>query len=480
MTLRDDSTFRFVLAGYLKHLDHGFAIPCFVSGNTWYLANCSPRGDHGGVISSFEPFDSDEMIHLPVDMCRPVGVGDRWVDVFLWREAVHVGTAAELWGKLDRQRGAIEQEAPLSLLDLGTAVQTIDCRPLARRVFTALRTRFGEQKATHWRNETYLRGRLIKRLCGILGPSAESNPIKTKLQLINVKSLLDDTIVVEMPNSLFADLEASSLIVALRAHVKQDASAFGTRDAIIVPGNAHNQAEWPATNFPRQLELFLPHAESYAREDFVRGKPNASAVAVVERWPDWPGHAVILVGPEGAGKSHLAAIWAELSGARRISARALGGTNLLGTLATGALVVEDAPAQLDERALFHLLNLMREEEAFLLITSRTEPVSWNVALPDLMSRLRAIPTFALGPPDDALLRALLIKLFADRQLAVDEILIGYLATRIERSFAAARSVVETLDREALRLKRPVTRALAAQMLSRPGRGLDGTEQGLLL
>jgi chromosomal replication initiation ATPase DnaA len=217
---------------------------------------------------------------------------------------------------------------------------------------------------------------------------------------------------------------------------------------------------------PRQLALALPHAESFAREDFLTGGPNAAALALVERWPDWPDRALMLIGPEGAGKSHLAAIWADLAGARRISARALGGTNLMGTIATGALVVEDAPTQLDERALFHLLNLMREEEAFLLITARSPPSSWNVVLPDLASRLRAIPSVTLSPPDDALLRALLIKLFADRQLAVDENLVSYLATRIERSFAAAREVVEALDREALRLKRPVTRALAAGILNR--------------
>ena len=111
-------------------------------------------------------------------------------------------------------------------------------------------------------------------------------------------------------------------------------------------------------------------------------------------------------------------------------------------------MVEDAPTRLDERALFHLLNLMREEEAYVLITAREAPGSWNVTLPDLMSRLRAIPSVRLSPPDDALLRALLIKLFADRQLAVDESLVGYLTTRIERSFAAAREAVEALDCEA--------------------------------
>ncbi len=215
---------------------------------------------------------------------------------------------------------------------------------------------------------------------------------------------------------------------------------------------------------PRQLALALPHVESFAREDFLMGTSNQAALAMVERWPDWPDRTLALIGPEGAGKSHLAAIWAEIAGARRVSARALGETNLLSALATGALVVEDAPARLDERALFHLLNLVREEQAFLLMTARSPPASWTVALPDLASRVRAIPLVSLSAPDDALLRALLVKLFADRQLAVDETLIGYIATRIERSFAAARAAVEELDREALRLKRPVTRALAADTL----------------
>jgi chromosomal replication initiation ATPase DnaA len=127
-------------------------------------------------------------------------------------------------------------------------------------------------------------------------------------------------------------------------------------------------------------------------------------------------------------------------------------------------VVEDLfPGQFDERALFHLINLARED-AHLLLTAQTAPAGWTIALPDLVSRLRAIPTVTLSPPDDALLRAVLVKLFADRQLAVDDSLVGYLATRLERSFAAARAAVGTLDREALRRKRPVTRALAAEVL----------------
>jgi len=217
-------------------------------------------------------------------------------------------------------------------------------------------------------------------------------------------------------------------------------------------------------NVPRQLALALPHAESFARDDFLTGTSNADALATIERWPDWADRVLALTGPEGAGKSHLAAIWAEKAGARRVAARALGETDLLGSLATGALVVEDASAELDERALFHLLNLVREEDGYLLLTARSAPATWGVALPDLVSRLRALPVVTVSAPDDALLRAVMVKLFADRQLSVDENLIAYLATRIERSFAAAREAVAQLDREALRQKRGVTRALAAELL----------------
>ena len=215
---------------------------------------------------------------------------------------------------------------------------------------------------------------------------------------------------------------------------------------------------------PRQLALALPHAENFSREDFLSGPPNEAALGLVERWPDWPDRALAIVGPEGAGKSHLAAIWADIAGARRVSARVIGETNLLTALATGALVIEDANSHLDERALFHLLNLMRQQDAFVLMTARTLPAMWRIELADLTSRLRAIPAVQLRPPDGALLRAVMVKLFADRQLAVDEALIAYLSTRIERSFAAARAAVEDLDREALRQKRPVTRALAAELL----------------
>jgi chromosomal replication initiation ATPase DnaA len=216
---------------------------------------------------------------------------------------------------------------------------------------------------------------------------------------------------------------------------------------------------------PRQLAFALGHHTSFAREDFLEGPPNRAALAMVERWPDWPDRMLVVMGPEGSGKSHLAAIWAEAAGARFLAARALGEANPAGALSTGALVIENVAAEtVDERAMFHLINLAREQGAFILMTATAAPSSWVLKVPDLASRLRALPVVELGPPDDALLRAVLVKLFADRQLAVDESLLTYLLKRIDRSFAAVRAAVELLDREALRLGRPVTRALAAETL----------------
>jgi chromosomal replication initiation ATPase DnaA len=219
----------------------------------------------------------------------------------------------------------------------------------------------------------------------------------------------------------------------------------------------------PASSLPRQLVLALDHAESYGREDFLPGPCNESALQLVECWPDWPASAVALIGPQGSGKTHLAMIWAALSGARIMAARALDEAGLPSALATGALVVEDAATATDERALFHLINLAREEKAFLLFTARTAPTGWPFAIPDLISRLRALPVVTLRAPDDAMLRAVIVKYATDRQLMLDESVVGYLSTRIERSFAAARAAVIALDDEALRQGRPVTRALAAEI-----------------
>lgn len=216
---------------------------------------------------------------------------------------------------------------------------------------------------------------------------------------------------------------------------------------------------------PHQLVLALGHAESFAREDFIAGPSNEAALALVERWPDWPSRIMVLVGPKGAGKSHLTAIWAAAAGARFISARARDEASVPAALAAGTLVVEDlAEGGFDERALFHLLNVAREDRAHVLITAQSAPAGWQIALPDLRSRLREAPTVTLAPPDDGLLRAVLVKLFADRQLAVEESLITYLVARMERSLAAAAELVAALDRAALAQKRPVNRGLAAELL----------------
>jgi chromosomal replication initiation ATPase DnaA len=214
---------------------------------------------------------------------------------------------------------------------------------------------------------------------------------------------------------------------------------------------------------PRQLALALDHAENYAREEFLSGPSNEEALQLVDSWPDWPANAIALIGPEGSGKTHLATIWAAAAGARVVAARAVREAELPSALATGALVVEDAAAAADERALFHLINIAREAKSFLLFTARTAPASWPAAVPDLVSRLRALPVVSLRAPDDQLLRAVIVKLAADRQLTLDESVVRYLSTHIERSLAAARAAVIALDHEALRQGRPVTRALAAEM-----------------
>jgi chromosomal replication initiation ATPase DnaA len=214
---------------------------------------------------------------------------------------------------------------------------------------------------------------------------------------------------------------------------------------------------------PRQLALALDHAESYARDDFLAGPSNDSALKLIDAWPDWPARVIAMIGPEGSGKTHLATIWAAAAGARVLSARTLGTIDPRAALATGALVVEDAGAVDNDAALFHLINMAREEGAFLLFTARAAPTLWPVTVADVVSRLRAMPVVTMAAPDDVLLRGVIVKLAVDRQLALDESVVRYLSNHIERSFAAARAAVIALDREALRQSRPPTRALAAEL-----------------
>lgn len=218
---------------------------------------------------------------------------------------------------------------------------------------------------------------------------------------------------------------------------------------------------------PRQLPLELPLEPRFGREDFLVGTSNEAAFETIERWPDWPVPLLMLVGPEGSGKSHLAAIWAQASGAEVLNARYLDRRSPEALAAKKALVLEDADAPgLAEAPLFHLLNLIRETGTSLVLTARSRPDLWGIRTPDLLSRLRLAPVAEIGPPDDVLLRALIVKLFIDRQLIVDTSVIEYVLTRIERSFSAVAATVDALDREALALGRRITRPVAAQVLGR--------------
>lgn len=214
-----------------------------------------------------------------------------------------------------------------------------------------------------------------------------------------------------------------------------------------------------------QLTLGFPHEPTTSREDFVTGRANAEALAVIEAMPEWPLRGVLLVGPEGSGKSHLVSIWSGFPGAAVIAARDLAPDDADRLTAGGAAAVEDLhDGPLDEAALFHLLNLAIERDAKVLITSRDPVAMLGLTLADLVSRLRAMRLVTLGAPDDNLLRRVLMKLFADRQLQVDPAVVTYIATRIERSFAAANRVVAALDHAALAGGRGVTRRLAAEVL----------------
>ncbi|HMN51552.1 MAG TPA: DnaA/Hda family protein [Xanthobacteraceae bacterium] len=215
----------------------------------------------------------------------------------------------------------------------------------------------------------------------------------------------------------------------------------------------------------RQLPLDLPHEVSFRRDDFLESSANAEALALVERWPEWPTHGAVIVGPHGSGKSHLASIWAERAGARVLPLRMLSRAEAAAALSTGAAVLENlVPGEYDEAALFHLLNMAREDAAHVLITSEHSPDHGAAALPDLASRLRALPKAILSAPDDELIAAVLVKLFADRQIAIEPDVIAYLLPRMERSLGSARELVARVDAAALAAGKPATRAFVSALL----------------
>jgi chromosomal replication initiation ATPase DnaA len=218
---------------------------------------------------------------------------------------------------------------------------------------------------------------------------------------------------------------------------------------------------------PEQLVLDLGHRTALGAEDFLVGASNAAAVALVDAWPDWPSPSALVAGPPRSGKTHLAHVWQLRSGAGILAASALTDSSVERLEAAGALVIEDLDKGIAcERTLFHLLNLSREHRSSILLTSAVAPGGLDVSLPDLRSRLRAAAVVEIASPDDGLLRAVLVKHFADRQLTVDPNVIAWLLVNMDRTMAAAAEVVGAIDRLALSSRRKVTRVLAADALTR--------------
>ncbi len=217
---------------------------------------------------------------------------------------------------------------------------------------------------------------------------------------------------------------------------------------------------------PEQLPLDLGHRIAVGREDFLVAPANEEAVAWIDRWPGWPSAGLGLTGPPGAGKTHLAAVWRARAGAALIEGHDLLPESVA-TILSGppALVVESAEAA-PEEALLHLHNGMAERRGFLLLTAPTAPARWGTRLPDLASRLAALPVASIEPPDDALIRAVLVKLFADRQLLVGADIVEFLALRMERSFEAARRLVAAIDAEALARRGRITLPLVRRVVER--------------
>lgn len=218
---------------------------------------------------------------------------------------------------------------------------------------------------------------------------------------------------------------------------------------------------------PEQLVLDLPHRPALSLEDFLVSASNEAAVALVDGWPQWTARAAIVVGPAGSGKSHLTNVWRLRSGAESVAADTLSEDAVACLVRNGAIAVEDLDRGIaDERVFFHLLNLTKEKGYALLATSRAAPGELEVTLPDLRSRLRALPMVRIEAPDDQILKAVLVKLFTDRQLTPEPHVIAHLALHMERSFEAAVRLVEVCDQLALSRQRRVSRTIAGEALER--------------
>ncbi|WP_299373239.1 DnaA/Hda family protein [uncultured Tateyamaria sp.] len=220
-----------------------------------------------------------------------------------------------------------------------------------------------------------------------------------------------------------------------------------------------------------QLGFDLPVRAASGRDDFMVAPSNAVALAMIDNWAAWPLGKLALTGPTGAGKTHLAQVWAAASGAQILTASQLPQHDIA-ALAHAPTAVEDVDriaSDMDaQTALFHLHNMLQAAGHPLLMTGTAHPAHWRLSLPDLQSRVDAAGHAALEAPDDSLLAAVVAKLFADRQLAPHPGVIAYLTTRMERSFAAAQQIVRDLDAASLARKKPITRALAAEVLDNTG------------
>ena len=232
---------------------------------------------------------------------------------------------------------------------------------------------------------------------------------------------------------------------------------------------------------PHQIPLRFAHAPATSRDDLIISDPVSAAVGVIDRWPDWPSRVVVLVGPTGAGKSHLAAVWREKSLAPALSPETHDEASAIAAASAGPILIEDAERSgFSERTLFHLINAVREHGTSCLMTTRMWPSAWSVSLPDLRSRLKSATVVEIGEPDDEMLAQVIVKLFADRQVAVDERTVGFLVTRMERSLDAAQQVVARMDELALARGGRMSRALAGEVLGEFEKGDDHDQASSIL